>query len=680
MEHMKFESPDLTAGNVEKIAALFPNCVTEMLDEEHSTKDKKVYKKAINFDMLRQMLSGEVVEGDEAYEFTWVGKKASIVEANRPIRKTLRPCPEESVDWDTTENLYIEGDNLEVLKLLQESYLGKIKLIYIDPPYNTGSDRFVYSDDFALDKDEYFNEIGVYDEDGNVLFAENNSSNPRFHSAWCHMIYSRLLLARSLLTEDGVIFISIDDNELSNVIKICDEVFGNSNFISLLSVENNPKGRKNSNYISVSNDFCLVYGKNKEKGHFVENVPKDVKDLTKDEDGNYVHSSGKRVLVGENSFNRKITDFKSEKHYSVYYHPENRKMVIRKEANVLQSDKALTRNGYVRYFSHCDGSFVENTYTIKKFQELFDAGKVEFKNGKIYEKNMSTTIRLKSMLVNKAYEAVINGEVKSFAMDFKTTSAGTALKELFETSEPVFSAAKNTSFIKTIITLMEDNDCTVMDFFSGSSTTAHAVMMANSEDGGKRKYIMVQIPEKCAEKSVAAESGFTNICEIGKERIRRAGAKIKADNPLTTQDLDVGFRVFKVDDTNMEDVYYSPSEYTQEMLAGMESNIKPDRSDLDLLFGCLLDWGLPLSLPYHSENIDGCTVHTYAPGDAELGVRDALIACFDSNVPESVIKEIARRNPLRAVFRDSGFATSPEKINVEEIFAMLAPDTKVRVI
>lgn len=665
MDKMRMESEDIQQENVAKIAALFPNCVTEARDEDGHLK------KAINFELLKQMLSDSVIDGDEAYEFTWVGKKASIVEANKPIRKTLRPCKEESVNWDTTENLYIEGNNLEVLKLLQESYLGKVKMIYIDPPYNTGHD-FVYPDSFIMDNEAYNEGTGYFDEEGNVNYRRENSSTAgKYHSDWCSMIYSRLLLAKNLLSQDGVIFISIDDNEVENLKKICSEVFGQDNFIGMLSVENNPKGRKNSAFISVSSEYCLIFAKNKEKAYFIENVPKKASDMTLDEYGRYVHNSGKRVLVGENSFNNPVTVVSSDKNYSVYFRKKDYSVEIRKEA-FGEVDSELISAGYVKYYSYNKGKLVENTYTAEKFMELFHARALAFSAEKIYEKNFSDTIRIKSQLVNSEYEAIVRGKKKNFSMELTTTGAGTYLKTLFRLSDVPFSAPKNTGFLKMLLTLIEDKEMTVLDFFSGSASCADAIMQQNAIDGGKRKWIMIQLPEPCDAKSTAAKAGYQTICEVGKERIRKAGQNIKAENPLLTTELDVGFRVLKLDESNMNDVYYSPAEYSQELLSTLESNVKSDRNDLDLLFGCLLEWGLPLSLSYSSERIDGCTVHNYNDGD--------LIACFDENVPESVVKEIAKRKPLRAVFRDSSFSSSPEKINVGEIFKLLAPDTRIKVI
>lgn len=669
MEKMRMESVDMTEKNIDRIAELFPNCITEAPDEEHSTPEHKVYKKVVNFELLKQMLSSEVLDGDEAYEFTWVGKKSAIIEANKPIRKTLRPCPEESVNWDTTENLYIEGDNLEVLKLLQESYLGKVKMIYIDPPYNTGHD-FIYPDSFIMDNETYNEGTGYFDEEGNVnYFRENTGMAGKYHSDWCSMMYSRLLLAKNLLSAEGVVFISIDDNEVENLKKICSEVFGQDNFVGMLSVENNPKGRKNSAFVSVSSEYCLIFAKDKSKSYFVENVPKKASDMALDENGRYVHNSGKRVLVGENSFNNVVTVPTSDKNYSVYFHESDYQVILRKE-KFGEVDQSLIDQGYVKYFSFNKGKLVENTYTEEKFMELFEARALAFSNGKIYEKNFSDTIRMKSQLVNREYEAIVRGEKKNFSMELTTTGAGTYLKDLFGLSDVPFTAPKNTGFLKMLATLIDDKDFICLDFFSGSASMADAIMQLNAVDGGNRKFIMVQLPEPCESKSAAYKAGYQNICEIGKDRIRKAAAKLQADNP--SAEFDSGFRSFKLDETNMTDVYYSAGEYKQDMLSLLESNVKSDRNALDLLFGCLLEWGLPLSMPYTSEQIEGCTVHTYNEGD--------LIACFDENIPDAVIKEIAKRHPLRAVFRDSSFNGSPAKINVGEIFKMLAPDTRVKVI
>lgn len=631
MDKMKFETPDMTAENIEKIAELFPNCVTEMRDENGKIKH------GINFEMLKQMLSPDVVDGDECYEFTWVGKKASIAEANRPIRKTLRPCPEESKDWDTTENLYIEGDNLEVLKLLQESYLGKVKMIYIDPPYNTGND-FIYADDFMRSQQEENEQMGMYDEDENRLF-KNTDSNGRFHSDWCSMMYSRLMLARNLLTDDGVIFISIDDNEQANLKKVCDEIFGEANYIvemiNITGASQNGEGVK----IQKNTESCLVYAKN-------YNLCTPNKVDKADESLRNLNDSPTAFIT------------RPEMGYTIYYNPQTKdikavkdydktKIETNDEKQVYTNDLQLINSGYVPIRpGYRSGLLNRWRWSIETFNERID-------------------------------EIVINRNQDKYAVYFKQKgynppknilnyTVGTSEIKLLFNDNKVFDFPKSTKLLQYLISVGTDPNSLILDFFSGSATTAHAVMKFNAEDGGHRKFIMVQLPEPCDEKSEAYKAGYKNICEIGKERIRRAGEKIKAENGLAVQNPDVGFRVLKLADSNMKDVYYAADDYKQADLFDMISNIKDDRTDLDLLFGCLIDWGLPLSMPYTSEQIEGCTVHTYNDGD--------LIACFDENIPESVVKEIASRKPLRAVFRDSSFANSPAKINVFEIFKLYMPE------
>ncbi len=645
MEKMKMESVDMTAQNVEKIGELFPNCITETVDENGKLK------KAINFKILEQMLSEDVIDGDEAYEFTWVGKKASIVEANKPIRKTLRPCPEESVDWDTTENLYIEGDNLEVLKLLQESYLGKVKMIYIDPPYNTGND-FIYNDDFKMTGEEYADESGEIDEDGNRMF-KNTDSNGRFHSDWCSMMYSRLMLARNLLSDDGVIFISIDDNEQENLKKICDEVFGASSFIATI-VRNTNSSKNQSFFISVSHEYCLVYAKNIELLKIKHNdnkwsVPK-----------NNVHEYVSKVKQLQNQGltpNEISEELKALTKYprfidftNYWYFDENGLYSKGDLGGVPNGNKTPVFNPITQQFDPVPpGGF---RFNAEKMEQLTKEGKIHFHTD-------GSLPRIKRYLSENMEQ-----RPKSIMSDDQRPDS--SMMQKFNIS---FDNPKQLSFMKRICGIM-DKDALVLDFFSGSATTAHTVMQLNAEDGGNRKFIMVQIPEEVDEKSEAYKAGYKNICEIGKERIRCAGAKIKEDNPDAT--FDRGFRVLKLADGNMNDVYYNPEEYSQDLLSALESNVKSDRSDLDLLFGCLMDWGIPLSLLYSSEEINGCTVHNYNDED--------LIACFDENIPDDVIKEMAKRQPLRAVFRDSGFADSPSKINVGEIFKLISPDTRVKVI
>ena len=630
MHKPKFETPDLTSENIEKIAALFPNCITEMLDEERSTPEKKVYKRAINFELLKQMLSPDVVDGDEAYEFTWVGKKAAIVEANKPIRKTLRPCVADSKDWDTTENLYIEGDNLEVLKLLQESYLGKVKMIYIDPPYNTGND-FIYADDFKMESEEWSVESGEWSEDGDRLF-KNTDTNGRFHSDWCSMIYSRLMLARNLLTDDGVIFISISDAEVDNLKKICDEVMGAKNYLGDI-IWNSTKSVTNTALISVSHTYNLVYFRNIE--YFVN------------------HRNEFRLPEKGEGFSNPDNDPRGEWKADPFqvggWRPNQQYDIVNPKTGVVYKPNP--------------GCSWKNDYV--NFQRLLKDNRIVF----------GSTGEAGPQRKRFIWEAQERGMVaKTIWDDVETTTNGTQLLKKLFGQAGIFDNPKPVEFVKKLLQLGTHETAIVLDFFSGSATTAHAVMQLNAEDGGHRKFIMVQLPEKCDEASEAYKAGYKNICEIGKERIRRAGEKILkeqlANNNSTLNSpnskLDIGFRVLKLDSTNMKDVYYAPCDYDQDFLHQLESNIKDDRTDLDLLFGCLIDWGLPLSLPYKSEKIDGCTVHTYNDGD--------LIACFDANVPESVVKEIAQRKPLHAVFRDSGFESSPEKINMFEIFKLYMPE------
>lgn len=616
MDKMKQETPNLTEQNIDRIVELFPNVITEKKDENGKLT------RAVNFDLLRQMLSSEVIASDEAYEFTWVGKKAAIVEANKPIRKTLRPCVAESKDWDTTENLYIEGDNLEVLKLLQESYLGKVKMIYIDPPYNTGND-FIYADDFMRSQEEENAQMGMYDEDENRLF-KNTDTNGRFHSDWCSMIYSRLLLARNLLTDDGVIFISIDDGEVGNLKKICNEVFGEKNFIGCFLWKKKSTSTNVVNaLVSAQTDYQLCYGKS----------------------------------ISPTSLNRRATTTEERKYP---YNDDNgnyRTTIIEKKDS---GDYARSTMKYpiLGIFPREGKRWQIGEKTARDYEALnlfvIENGIVKLK---IYEKDDKTTFSANPTLLLDC------GSTDSAA---KETNVN-----LFNKAE-LFSNPKPTNLLLHFAKMATQHDSIILDFFSGSATTAHAVMQLNAEDGGHRKFIMVQLPEKCDEASEAYKAGYKNICEIGKERIRRAGDKIKADAGLMAQDLDIGFRVFKLDDSNMKDVYYGAAEYTQTLLDDMTSNIKADRTDMDLLYGCLLEWGLPLSLPHTTEQIQGCTVHTVNDGD--------LIACFDSDIPESLIRKIAESKPLRVVFRDSSFASSSAKINVEEIFKLIAPGTSVKVI
>lgn len=606
------ESVDLTQKNIEKIYELFPSVVTEKRGTDGQIK------KAVNFELLKQILSNEVVEGDEAYEFTWVGKKEAMAEAGRPIRKTLRPCKEESKSWDNTENLYIEGDNLEVLKLLQESYLGQVKMIYIDPPYNTGGD-FIYQDDFKINEKEYVKELNIVDEE-NQRLIQNSDTNGRFHSDWCSMMYSRLLMARNLLTDDGAIFVSIDDNESMNLVKICDEIFGENNRIALICHKSRAS-ISNDKIISPNHNTILFYAKKIESIH------------------------QKRKMVGLDpvldGFNLEDDDGRGPYRLVPVDGPGG----------------AKKGNPYYEFLG------VEGYFRFSK-----DTLEQKYKEGLIIKKGNG--------LYQKYYMSLAKSTRKTDTTWWDdggfTSTATTRLKNLM--GGATFDTPKPVELIERMLKLItfDDPNSIILDFFSGSSTTAQAVMNMNQTDNGKRKFIMIQIPEKCNEKSEAFINGYKDICQIGKERIRRSGDQLIEDNSLLAKHIDVGFRVFKLDDSNMKDVYYSANQMTQDLLEQLESNIKEDRTDLDLLYGCLLEWGLPLSLPYSSENVGEVTIHIVNDGD--------LIACFDSAISEEVVRKIAKRQPLRVVFRDSSFENTPAKINVEEIFKLLAPNTRVKVI
>jgi adenine-specific DNA-methyltransferase len=636
MEKLKLETPDLTQQNIDRIAELFPSAITETKDENGKLK------RAINFSILKQLLSDEVVDGEECYEFTWVGKKQSIIEGNRPIRKTLRPAKEESKNWDTTENLYIEGDNLEVLKLLQNSYMNSIKMIYIDPPYNTGND-FIYRDDFKVSREEYEDEIGVYDEDDNRLF-KNTETNGRFHSDWCSMMYPRLQLARNLLSDDGVIFISIDDNEVDNLRKICDEVFGESNFVQDFVWQRAFSPKNDSRYASNDHDYVLCYAK------LITSFSMGRLERTAEANDRYKNLDNDPRGVW-------ISDNLTVKTYSANYdYP----------ITVPSGRIVFPTNGRCWML------------TKDRFKELVADNRVWF------GENGDNVPRLKRFLHELKFEGMTASSLMLYRDVGHSQEGRQELKKLFE-DKGYFDGPKPVRLLRRLLTLANlQEDAIILDFFSGSSTTAHAVMQLNAEDGGNRKFIMVQLPEETDEKSEAFKAGYKNICEIGKERIRRAGKKIEEelesksnkgdlfDDDKEVKTVDTGFRVLKVDDTNMKDVYYSAGEYSQQMLLNLESNIKDDRNDMDLLYGVLLDWGVPLSLPHTTETIEGKKVHFVN--------EDNLVACFEESVSEAVVREIAKRKPERVVFRDSSFSSSPEKINVTEIFKTLSPDTSVKVI
>lgn len=651
MEKMKMETPNLTDQNIEKIAELFPNCITEGKDENGQLK------KLVNFDMLKQMLSDSVTEGKEVYEFTWPGKKEAIIEANTPIRKTLRPCKEESKNWDTTENLYIEGDNLEILKLLQESYLGKVKMLYLDPPYNTGK-NLIYKNNFYQDSDSFSQSIGQMDADNNRLFA-NTRSNGRFHSDWCSMIYPRLILARNLLSKEGIICLTIDDSEIENVTAMMNEVFGEENYLATIVIKNNPSGRSTTTGASIAHEYALFYGKS--ANLTLGRLPRSEKQVARfsgsDDLGPYEWRNFKAYY---STVSYKLI-------YPIYLKKDGSGFRLPK----LKWDEKIGR--YQALEEPLSDEFISLPYEEGEPPRMWKWSVEHF---------------LESMNTDLAVRTDAKGQP---AIYFKFRMKNDGVLPISVWDDKKYSSTENgTNYLMKLLgkryfdypkSIFAVNDCLllgnlnqndiIMDLFSGSSTTAEVVMEMNAKDGGNRSFVMVQLPEKTDSESLAYKDGLKNICEIGKERIRRAGEKIKAEHP-EAKDLDIGFRVLKVDSSNMNDVYYAPDDYSQGLLDHFESNIKEDRSSLDLLFGCLLDWGLPLSLPYTSEKIDGFTVHNYNDGD--------LIACFDENISDSVIKEIAKRQPLRAVFRDSSFESNPSKINVSEIFKMISPDTTVKVV
>ena len=707
MDKLNFKTKDGIDVNLEKLSQLFPEAISETKDENGNIK------RVANLDVLKTLLNGNVADPNdvECYEFTWPGKREAIMEAAKSTTKTLRPCPEESKNWDTTQNLYIEGDNLEVLKLLQESYLGKVKMIYIDPPYNTGHDSFIYNDKFEKTKEDHEIDIKLRDEDGNKQFQENTIHNPRFHSSWCSMIYSRIKLARDLLSDDGVIFISIDDNEVHNLRKICDEIFGASNFYGELI---QPKGntQNDSKSIQKNHEYILVYAKqqipllltynNAVKHEVFENTFFLWRDTGASSgadtllerpnlgytiyyyEGTENGSTGnantllERPNLGYNEFkcfydgNKKIHAI-ALMDYSIDKITGNAK-----EEDIYIDDEYLLSLGYkkIRPPKRKGNKLGRWTWSIDTFKEYWNRNEVLIKNNK----NV-----IKKEFISKADITIENG--KSYYSKENNLPIQSILKIQNSPGTTIlngnnglipglgFNNPKNPDLIRYFLESYKNKDLIILDFFSGSATTAHACMQLNAEDGGNRKFIMVQLPEICAPESEAAKAGYKNICEIGKERIRRAGEKIKAEHATTAPNLDIGFRVLKLDESNMKEVYYKPDELSQDMLSGLESNIKEDRNDLDLLYACLIDWGVELALPLKTEEINDVKVYTV--NDSEI---PDLIACFSENIPEVTIREIAKRKPLRVVFRDSSFADSPSKINVTEIFKTLSPNTTIKVL
>lgn len=672
MDKLEMKTARISQENIEKIRGLFPNAVTEII------KDGKV-ELAVDFDVLKQELSDSLIEaGQERYQMTWPDKKKSILLANSAISATLRPCREESVDFDTTQNLYIEGDNLDVLKLLRETYLGKVKMIYIDPPYNTGSD-FVYEDDFAQSADDYNGNSGQYDEQGNRLF-QNTESNGRFHTDWLNMIYPRLKVARDLLTDDGVIFISIDDNEQANLKKVCDEVFGESNFVGQITVVGNPRGRDYGG-VARMHDYLLVYQRSaNSKINLISDSDSEFKMF--DAIGGFELRELRNRNIKFNKENR------PNLYYPFYINPQNQ------DNNGLFEIALEKHEGWIELYP-LESQGVNTVWRWGKEKALHNlniniAGKA-MKNGGF-------------MIVEKYRELRVMARSVWWDKDTNTEKGTLLLKELLDGK--IFDYPKTVEMLMRIIQMGAtiDSEDIIFDFFSGSATTAHAVMQLNAEDGGNRKFIMVQLPEKCDEKSEAYKAGYKNICEIGKERIRRAGEQIlsptgtsylTALHRITGSDkvgiqgsaegiektpeyqkykkeLDVGFRVLKLDSSNMQDVFYNPAAMTQDLLSTTIDNVKPDRTPMDLLFQIMLELGVQLSAKIEEKEI--CGKKYYVVNENEI------IACFDDNLNNDVITEIAKQQPLYAVFKDKSFATDSVGINNEQLFKTYSPTTEVKVI
>lgn len=653
MDKLKMHTPNRADDNFKKLAALFPNAVTETINENGEVV------RAIDKDVLMQEISCTVVDGnEERYQFTWPDKKKSVLLANVPITKTLRPCREESVGKDGTpggfdsENLYIEGDNLEVLKLLQETYLGKIKMIYIDPPYNTGND-FVYADDFAQSTEEYLANSGQFDEEGNRL-VPNTESNGRFHTDWLNMIYPRLRLAKDLLSDNGVIFISIDNNEVGNLRKSLDEIFGRDNCIGEISNTNNPKGRSDDKYIATAHEYLLVYAKDISKVEWNGFEP--TEEITKRY--NKVDEQGKKYReidlrkTGEND----LREDRPNLFYYFYYSEST--------GDFYPDRECYTKDGYIQ---------------IKPQRE--DGKEGNWRWGMDTAKKQIVDLVPKFMPSRKVWGVMQKDYLEGRALvkptsswTFKDINSERGTEEFVGLGfdKRVFPKPKPLGTIKRCLKLSTNGDEFVLDFFSGSATTAHAVMKLNAEDGGNRKFIMVQLPEEIDKKSEAYKAGYKTICEIGKERIRRAGRKIKEDGPLMTQNLDVGFRVLKCDTSNMKNVYYHPAEYEADLFDYMTDNIKSDRTPEDLLFQVMLDLGVELSSKIEEAVIAGKKVFNVAEG--------FLIACFDANVTDETIKAIAQKQPYYFVMRDSSLANDSVATNFEQIFATYSPDTVRKVL
>jgi len=644
MDKMRMQTANKADENFKKLAAMFPNAVTETIvgyDEDN----KPIIERAIDKDVLMQEISVKVVDGkEERYQFTWPDKKKSVLLANAPISKTLRPCREESVDFDTTENLYIEGDNLEVLKLLQETYLGKIKMIYIDPPYNTGHD-FVYEDDFAMSVNDFLYVNGDFDEVGNRLFA-NSESSGRFHTDWLNMMYPRLRLAKDLLRQDGVIFISIDDNELENLTKICNEIFGEANFVGCICRATGTTTGQDANKIGSSCDYCLVYSKSNE--FTLNGLDMDEKDLKR---FNEVDEKGRYSTLQLRKTGNADTRAERPNMFFPVIAPDGSEVYPFGPTGYL-SRWRVSRESYAK--------LVEDNMIVWKKAENFEPVVTEGYSKSEWTPYVKYYLEGRTKQVSNLFQD-IEGNKK----------ASIVLKDLLG-SKGIFDNPKPVEFLRILIQISTNENDLVLDFFSGSGTTAHAIMEYNANTSQKRNFIMVQLPEKTDEKSEAYKLGYKNICEIGKERIRRAGAKIKQDSPMTTSELDVGFRVLKCDTSNMKEVYYKPDEVEQTLFDNYANNIKEDRTPEDLLFQVMLDLGVMLSSTIEETEINGCKVFNVADG--------FLYACFDENISDDVVKAIANEQPYYAVFRDSGMANDSVMTNFDQIFASISPSTVRKVL
>ena len=626
MDKLRMQSTNGVQENIEKIQSLFPDCVTETIDERTGGLVRKV-----DFEKLQQNLSDVIISGrEERYQFTWPDKKKAILLANSPVNAALRPCREESVDFDNTQNLYIEGDNLDVLKCLKETYLHKVKMIYIDPPYNTGND-FVYEDDFAESSAEYLANSGQFDEQGNRLVT-NTESNGRFHTDWLNMIYPRLKVARDLLTDDGVIFISIDDNEQENLKRVCDEIFGESNFVAQLIWEKKYTIANDAKYFSDNHDYILCFAKNKE-AFAIGKLPR------------------------------------TEEMNAAYKNPDNHPKGPWK-ATPLHARSGSSSSANFSYTFKNGITFTPPTGRFSAYSE--ETLKAMDENNEIwFGKDGKSIPSRKTFLCDLKNDGVVPRTIISYSEGGHNHEADEEMKGLLK--KKVFTSPKPSKLLHLLLTIGNvKNDSIILDFFSGSATTAHAVMQLNAEDGGNRKFIMVQLPELTDEKSEAYKAGYKTICEIGKERIRRAGKKIKEDSPLTTQDLDTGFRVLKLDSSNMEDIYYTPKDISQANLFSLVDNVKSDRTAEDLLFQVMLELGATLDSKIETEVVAGKTIYNVADG--------YLVACFDKDVTDEVVTTIAKMHPLYAVLRDTSMANDSTATNFEQLFKTYSPDTVTKIL